>query len=266
MLVPVQGHHLRTVDLGQGVPLLLHDGWVASWDLWLPLVERLQHDWRCVAYDHRGTGASTFPPETIGADALVDDVFRVLDAHRIDRCVVAGESLGSLVCLQAVLRDPSRFLGLVVVGGMPRGLPAAAATAAAVRADWEGYVAGFVRACLPEPDAAALHRLGRGTLLPSGPDAAVRMTEAFADVVPDLAAVGVPTLVVHGSLDAIAPLDGARLLAATVPGAELVVLDGAGHVPILTRPDDVAAAITTWWSRVGLADPRPPDGSGREQG
>lgn len=263
MLVPVDGHHLRTVDLGRGAPMLLHDGWVASWDLWLPLIERLQHDWRCVAYDHRGAGASTFPPESIEATALVDDVFRVLDAHGIERCVVAGESLGSLVCLQAVLRDPSRFVGLVVVGGMPRGLPAPGRAAAAVREDWDAYVSGFVRACLPEPDATPLQRLGRQTLLPAGPEAAVRMTEVLAGAAPDLTSVAVPTLVVHGSLDAVAPLDGARDLASAVPGAELVVIEGAGHVPILTRPDEVATAITAWWERAQPAaagGDGPPDG------
>ena len=123
MLLPVEGHHLRVVDLGRGTPLLLHDGWVASWDLWLPLIEQLQQEWRCVAYDHRGAGASTFPPSAIAPSALVDDVFRVLDAAGIEQCVVAGESMGCLVVEQAVLRDPSRFLGLVLVGGPVTSLP-----------------------------------------------------------------------------------------------------------------------------------------------
>ncbi|MCU0264977.1 MAG: alpha/beta hydrolase [Actinomycetia bacterium] len=250
MLVPVDGHHLRTVDVGRGTPLLLHDGWVASWDLWLPLIELLQHDWRCLALDHRGTGASTFPAEAIARQSLVDDVFRVLDAHQVGRCVVAGESLGSLVVLQAVLQDPSRFEGLVLVGGFPRTLPVSPSTGEAVLADWPGYVDSFVSACLPEPDAGPLHRWGVQTLLPAGPEAAVRMTAVHAGVAPDLAAVPVPTLVVHGALDAIAPLAGAHELAAAIPDARLVVLDDAGHVPILTRPRQVADAVTAWWSDV----------------
>ena len=61
MLLPVEGHHLHTVDLGQGTPLVLHSGWVASWGLWLPLVERLQTRWRCVALSSLVTPALDLP-------------------------------------------------------------------------------------------------------------------------------------------------------------------------------------------------------------
>ncbi|MBV8941641.1 MAG: alpha/beta fold hydrolase [Solirubrobacterales bacterium] len=198
MLLPVEGHHLHMVDLGQGTPLVLHSGWVASWGLWLPLVERLQTRWRCVGYDHRGTGASTFPPEAIRAEALVDDLFRVLDALAIEQAVIAGESLGCMVCLGAVLSDPSRFLGLITVGGGPRVPEQRGEAAVADPVDWPIRIAKFVDACLPEPDAAPMHRFAEGTLLPSGPEAAARMSAALAGTAPELEAVAVPTLVIHG--------------------------------------------------------------------
>jgi pimeloyl-ACP methyl ester carboxylesterase len=258
VLIPIEGYHLRVADLGRGTPLLLHDGWVASWDLWLPLIELLQHDWRCVAFDHRGAGASTFPASAITPDALVDDVFRVLDAAGIDRCVIAGESLGCLVVEQAVLRDPSRFLGQVLVGGpapsatrAPEAGEKQRAIAAAIHADWPAYVDRFVAACLPEADAAQLHRWGVQTLLPAGPEAGAAMFAAFAHVAPRLEDIGVPTLVIHGAADAIVPVADGEAAAARIPGAELVVLEGVGHVPPLTRPHEVAEAITEWWSRVG---------------
>lgn len=250
MLVPIDGHHLRVVDLGRGTPLLLHSGWVASWDLWLPTIELLQDDWRCVAYDHRGAGASTFPAESITAPALVDDVFRVLDAAGIERCVVAGESLGCLVVAQAVLRDPGRFLGAVLVGGPTRGLDPPPQVAERIRADYPAYIDAFVAACVPEPDAVPLHRWGCGTLLPAGPEAAVAMTAAHVTVAPRLEDIGVPTLVPHGALDAIVPVAAGHEAASRIPDAELVVLDDAGHVPIMTRPRKVADAVTQWWDRV----------------
>ena len=257
MLIPVDDHHLRMTDLGRGTPLLLHVGWVASWDLWLPLIEQLQHEWRCIAYDHRGAGASTFPASAITPSALVDDVFRVLDAAGVDRCVVAGESMGCLVVEQAVLRDPSRFLGLVLVGGPvtsppePGDAERMAARSAMMRADWSAYVDGFVSACLPEPDTAPLHLWGVQTLLPAGPEAGIEMFTSHADVRVPLEEIGVPTLVIHGGADAIIPVDAGREAAARIPGADLVVLDGVGHVPPFTRPRETADAITAWWSRVG---------------
>jgi pimeloyl-ACP methyl ester carboxylesterase len=234
----------------------MHDGWVASWDLWLPLIEQLQSHWRCIAYDHRGSGASTFPPAAISAQALVDDVFRVLDAHQVERAVLAGESLGGVVCQLAALRDPARFAGLVLVGSFPRTAPASSSDGDAhLRADWRGSIERFVAACLPEPDAGPLHRLGQGTLLPAGPEAAIAMSAALAGQAPAIEAIGVPTLVVHGAQDRIAPIAGAHEIAARIPGAELFVLEDAGHVPILTRPAIVAAALDAWWERVRLRQP-----------
>ena len=112
------------------------------------------------------------------------------------------------------------------------------------------YVDGFVSACLPEPDTAPLHRWGVQTLLPAGPEAGIAMFASHADVMVPLEEIGVPTLVIHGGADAIIPVDAGREAAARIPGAELVVLDGVGHVPPLTRPHETAAAMNDWWARI----------------
>jgi len=56
-----------------------------------------------------------------------------------------------------------------------------------------------------------------------------------------------PTLVIHGELDAIIPMARAEMAVQAIPGSKLVVIPGAGHVPILTRPREVVAAIDDWW-------------------
>ena len=58
-----------------------------------------------------------------------------------------------------------------------------------------------------------------------------------------VADVKVPTLLVHGSRDVITPIQNSEHLQSAIRGSRLVRLDGAGHVPTLTRPADVAAAI-----------------------
>src|SRR4051812_50193085 len=64
-------------------------------------------------------GRQQLPAGGISPTALVDDLFRVLDHFEVDTCVLAGESLGALTCLLAVLREPSRVDGLVLVDGAP---------------------------------------------------------------------------------------------------------------------------------------------------
>lgn len=72
--------------------------------------------WRCISVDHRGTGASTHTgPITV--KAMADDLLAVADAqHVVGPCVLAAESAGAATALQAVLRAPERFAGLVLVG------------------------------------------------------------------------------------------------------------------------------------------------------
>jgi pimeloyl-ACP methyl ester carboxylesterase len=55
-------------------------GWIGSWELWAEPFAILSHNWRTIAYDHRGAGATIAPVESITFDRLVDDVFAVLDA------------------------------------------------------------------------------------------------------------------------------------------------------------------------------------------
>ncbi len=120
MFIQIDGHRLNAVSFGSGpVDLVAHGGWVGSWELWQDPFMLMQERWRCVSYDHRGSGASTFPADTITPEALVDDLFGVLDHFSVERCVLAGESLGALTCLQAVLREPQRFAGLMLVDGVP---------------------------------------------------------------------------------------------------------------------------------------------------
>ncbi|MFN8040928.1 MAG: alpha/beta hydrolase [Acidimicrobiales bacterium] len=254
MFLATDGALLNTVSFGSGPrTLVAHGGWVGSWELWQDPIQLLQSGWRCIAYDHRGAGATAAPTSSITPEALVDDLFAVLDAQGVDRCVLAGESLGALTCTLAVLRDPSRFEGLILVDGTPR---ADRATMAPLidgsRADFPATVAFFVDACVPDPDAEHLRRWGRQILLRADPEAAARILEVHADegVAPDHAAVTVPTLVVHGELDLIVPVDAGRQVADAIPGAELIVIPGAGHVPTVTHPADVAEAIEAWAQRL----------------
>ena len=60
---------------------------------------------------------------------------------------------------------------------------------------------------------------------------------------PRLGEIKLPTLLIHGTRDVITPMANSEALAGAIPGARLVKLEGAGHVPTLTRPAAVADAI-----------------------
>lgn len=222
-------------------------GWIGSWELWVEPFALLSQQWRTIAYDHRGSGATRAPVDSITFDALVDDLFAVLDAFDIAHCVLAAESAGALTAFAAALRDPRRIVGLVIVDGLlHNGTPPeedrflhGLRHAYAATLDW------FVDACVPEPDSAAIKRWGRQIIDRAAPEAAIALYQAAAgiDLRPQLPRLAQPTLIIHGDADALVPVADARWLAHALPNARLALLPGAGHVPTLTRPVTVAQEI-----------------------
>lgn len=255
MFLAVPDALIHTVSIGSGpLTIVAHGGWTGDWQLWLPPFEILSRRHRCVGFDHRGSGQSIAAPDGIRPDVLVSDLFEVLDRLGIERCVLAAESMGGLIALLAAGRDPSRFSGLVLIstGGAVGGAGVGRLIAGS-RVDYRATVSAFVDACVPEPDMDHVKAWGRRILLQSNGEAAARLLESSLGVVPDPSIVAVPVLMIQGRQDAIVDVAAAEALAASLPRAELIVLDDAGHVPTMTRPDVVAELIEDWLARVGLA-------------
>jgi pimeloyl-ACP methyl ester carboxylesterase len=246
MFLTVDGIRLHTVCFGGGGRTLAAvGGWTGDWELWEQPFELLTpRGWRCISWDHRGAGESPAPPAEITVDALVADVFAVLDAFEVDRCILGGESMGGEIALRAAALAPERFEGLVLVDPAPPVFgEGRAAFAAAVRADYPETARSFIDNCLPEPDSEHVRRWGRDILARAEPEQAAALIEMWRDAPPAPPPAAVPTLVVHGALDTIVPLAYARELAERLPDAELLVIEEAGHVPTMTRPHEVVDAI-----------------------
>jgi pimeloyl-ACP methyl ester carboxylesterase len=222
-------------------------GWIGSWELWAEPFAILSERWRTIAYDHRGTGATVAPVESITLANLVADLFAVLDAYGIEQCTLAAESAGALTALGAALRDPKRISRLVIVDGMyHRDVPPDTDPfLAGLRKAYPATLDRFVQLCIPEPDCDHLKRWGRQIIDRASQDAAIalRVVSTDTDVRSELPNISQPTLVIHGDADVIVPVARGGELAAALPNARLVVLPGAGHVPTLTRPAEVAREI-----------------------
>jgi pimeloyl-ACP methyl ester carboxylesterase len=116
-----------------------------------------------VTFDHRGTGATISRAPRITFDLLVADLFLVLDRLAVGRCVLAGESAGAAVVLEAALRQPQRFSGLVLVGGRYVGERTTQRDRLlqGCRLDFAATMAAFVDACVPEEDCDAERAWGK---------------------------------------------------------------------------------------------------------
>jgi pimeloyl-ACP methyl ester carboxylesterase len=191
------------------------------------------------------------PVESITADRLIDDVVAVLDAYAIDQCVLAAESSGALTALGAALKAPDRVRGLVIVDGLyfrEASLENDPFLLGLTKA-YPATLDHFVNACVPEPDSEHLKRWGRQIIDRASQEAAIALHRLVSgvDLRQDLPRLTQPTLILHGEADRVVPVEDAQWLAKTLPNAKLRILSGAGHVPTLTRPVEIAEAINAFF-------------------
>lgn len=211
-------------------------------------VQKLLDDFRVVRYDRRGYGRSLELGPPSGFDQQVDDLLDVIGDD--GPAVVFGHSYGGTVALAAAQVAPEQVRGVVAYESPLPWLdwwPAASAGAAAVAAADEPEEAGerFMRRMLGD---RRWERLPRRTREARRAEGATLVAE-IAQLRPPhpvpllLGAVPVPVLAAHGTEGAPHHARAAEAVADGVPGAELEVVDGAGHGVHLTHPAAVAAMI-----------------------
>jgi pimeloyl-ACP methyl ester carboxylesterase len=251
MFHDLNGATFNTVSFGTGgLPFVAHGGWTGSWELWQQPFEVMSTTRRCVSYDHRGTGATVADPSSITADQMVDDLVSIMDAMDIERCILAGESMGGLVALLAVEHHPERFAGLVLIDAVDTVAPASVGwLVEGSRSDYPATVKAFVDACVPEDEVGHIRRWGRQLLMRADPEAAARLFEGSYGLAVDLGAITIPSLVIRGSRDALVSEEASVLMCQSLPDCERHVIDGAGHVPTVTRSSEVVAIIEDWIAR-----------------
>jgi len=212
------------------------------------------HGWNVLAVDLPGHGNSGGAPlQTIRS--FVDWLLALLDEAKVERAALIGHSMGALIALETAAVAPARVSHLMLIGAAatmpvhPDLLAAAAANdhAAVDMVNIWGY--GF-RAGLGANKAPGVWMTGIGERLleKSSPGVLAADLTACNDYKNGLAAAALataPALVICGERDQMTPLKGARALAAAMPHATLVTVQGAGHMLPTECPDDVLDALAS---------------------
>jgi pimeloyl-ACP methyl ester carboxylesterase len=226
-------------------------GWIGSWELWAEPLAILSQNWRVIAYDHRGTGATVAPVESITFNRLVDDVVAVLETFKVENCVLAAESAGALTALGAALKYPKQITGLVIVDGMyfREAPPEKDLFLWGLDKAYSATLDRFVEACVPEPESDHIKRWGRQIIDRASQEAAIALylSAGEIDLRNQLSQIIQPTLILHGDADSIVPVIEARQLSEILPVSRLKILPGAGHVPTMTHPQEIAHEIMNFF-------------------
>ncbi len=252
MFQRIDGQQVFTVSFGSGSDVVVGvSGGFGTWEIWQPPFELLSKTFRTVAYDHYGTGQTRVPPTLVTFENQVRLLGRILNRHTTaDSCVLAGDSSMTTVAIEAAYRWPETVSGLVLVSGGLDFSPTEAVTrfVQGLRRAFDPTVEAFVEMAVPEDSEGHHRRWLRDIITRTGGNRAAALVESFytVDVRDRLGYLKMPTVVIHGELDAIptSPLAAAQEMAHSIPNSELVVLPDTGHVPTLTRPVLIAEAIT----------------------
>ncbi len=234
---------------GEGELLLFLHGVGGRRQNWREQLTRFGKVFHAIAWDARGYGASDDYPGPLAFTDFADDVVRLLDYFRAPRAHVVGLSMGGRIALDLWGRYPARVASLTLAdtsaGSKEAQDPARIDAFLAARR--KPLLDGLTPADLAPKLVEALigpeaNNGARAELLASlaalHTESYLKTLEAvtrFTDF-PDLATIRVPTLVIAGTEDRVAPPYLARAMADAIPGAHLVLIEGAGHVANVESP------------------------------
>jgi 3-oxoadipate enol-lactonase len=228
---------------GHGSVLLLLEGMGGDVPGWRRNVPTLATRHRVVVYDHRGNGRSDAPDEPMTMATFVEDAVAVLEENGAERAHAYGQSFGGMVAQELALSHPERTRSLVLACTHAGPARADRATARAPKSrPYELLYSDRFARRHPEHLAEDL-RIGSAN--PQKRHAGRSQWEAIQvwDAWDRISAIRCPTLVLHGTADRLVRMENARRLAALIPGARLVLLDGAGHVYHSEQPEAADRAV-----------------------
>ena len=238
--------------------LLLH-AFPVDARMWRPQVDALAGV-PSAAPNHPGFGGSGEVPDVMTMELAARSAIDAMERAGFGRAVVCGLSMGGYVALELWRRAPERVAGFVFANtraGADTDEAAANRRALAERLRTEGreFFADGPPGLLSDRATEGLRRSVRAMIADQPVEAIAAASLGMAerpDSDPDLPGIDVPTLVVTSSDDTLISAATTAEMSERIPGAELHVIEGAGHLSNLERPDEFSELLRGHLARVGL--------------
>jgi non-heme chloroperoxidase len=233
-------------DWGSGKPVVFSHAWGLNADIWeYQLTELSDQGLRCIAYDRRGHGRSSDPGRGYDYDTLADDLAALIERLDLTEVTLVGFSMGSGEVARYLSRHGAERIARIMLVSAVRPKPDGAlfpGFIAALKQDRPAFFAAGVPLFLGSRSAVspAMSQWVLTQFLRASPKAIIECMRAISssDLHADLAAIKLPTLVIHGGNDQVNPLDTTgKLTAQAIPGAEFRVYEDAPHGLVITHRD-----------------------------
>ncbi|HXW08920.1 MAG TPA: alpha/beta hydrolase [Vicinamibacterales bacterium] len=250
-------------DEGSGPPIVVIPGLQGRWEWMKPALWELARGCRAVSYSLCGDFGSGTKVNGSGFDIFVDQLDRVLDTAGVERAAVCGVSFGGFIALRYAASRPSRVNGLILTSAPAPGFNPSVQQTRWLARPWlsaPAFVATAPIRLWPEIRtslsswrervafaAAQTGRIAAAPMIPSLMSDRMRRTEGV-DFQADCRRVQAPVLVVTGEegLDRVVPVRVTRRYTTIFPGATYEMMEGTGHMGMLTQPKKYARIVSTF--------------------
>jgi len=254
------GVRIAYASVGQGPPLVRVLGWLThlevEWEnpLWRTFIQALCRHFLFIRYDGRGMGLSDRAVKDYSLEAHVRDLEAVVDAVGLERLALYGISQGGPTAILYSVRHPERVSHLILYGSFgsfsgawgldtEEGRQRFEAMLTLVQQGWgtdlPAYRQLFTSLFMPDgniDDIRAFNEMQRVSASANNVVGLMTALRDYMDVRQLLPQVKAPTLVIHRRGDTAIPFDAGRDLAAGIPGAHFLPLDGRNHFIIPGEP------------------------------
>lgn len=222
LIANVNGVNLNYEIAGQGEAVVLLHGFPGSTRYWVHQIPVLSLKYKVIAWDQRGLGKSAAPSreQEYSIEIFADDVFGLLRVLNIKKCCLVGHSFGGFVALEFALKHQNMLTALAL-------------------ADTSG--GEWVR----DPGYAEMRQSFDRLTRSQGMETAFE----WEPVIPRLAEIKVPTLILWGDQDS-GFAEGVQTLKERIANSELVTVKGAGHFSHREAPDVFNEALLKFLDRV----------------
>jgi class 3 adenylate cyclase/pimeloyl-ACP methyl ester carboxylesterase len=263
--------------VGDGPPLLKSPNWMNhleyDWQspVWRHLLLALAADHSLIRFDQRTNGLSDWDVPDVSFDSMVSDMEAVVEATGLQRFPLLGISQGCAYSIAYAVRNPERVSRLVLYGGFAVGALRAGSEsdkqkrqmlALMMEQGWgqntPAFRQAFTTLLMPGATKDQMDWFNELQRITASPENAVRLfgVTGNVDVVDLLPRISVPTLVLHCREDAMVPFDRGRKMAAGIPGARFVALEGQNHLFLEDEPawPRFLEEVTTFLAAEDLVD------------
>jgi pimeloyl-[acyl-carrier protein] methyl ester esterase len=238
---------------GHGSPTVWIHGWSAEIGVWQTFPDIPGRS--ALLIDLPGHGRSPWETDWT-LSSLARDVLALLDAP----ADFVGWSLGGVLSVACALERPDLVKSIAILAMSNFGGERSVRLRNSLANDKLRAMADFYRAVWSPQDRQKQwfgdmqRELARDRHLPST-EAMIGTYDGFHSGIPSLALekVACPVVIVHGTEDGVAPMRRALEIAARMPRARVEPIEGAGHVPFLTFPEECRAILDRFWSNPGTA-------------